>query len=130
MIELEVGAELKKMKFVEPCHSDVEDLLVLLNSKQTMTIQKDYFKQYTNAHGRVQFQFFLKRKTAVIKENREKAEYFKATMLADGADQSDQRVANESKPWCLPPTQKQTAAATVVKAKNMGKKFKNKNNWL
>lgn len=122
MIELEVGADLKKIKFVEACHSDAEDLLVLLNSKQTMTIQKDYFKQYANARGLVQFQLFLKRKTAVLEENRQKEEYFKATMLAEGV------VKKFSKPTAAPPKQKQAAAAVNVKAQNVGKKIKNKNN--
>lgn len=132
MIELEVGGDLKKIKFVETCHSDAEDLLILLNSKPTMTIPKDYFKQYANSHGLVRFQFVLKRKTAVIGENRQKEEYFKATMLAGEPDRSAQSVTKKiSKPTSAPPMQKQqTAAAIGVKAKNLGKQFKNKNNWL
>lgn len=131
MIELEVGAELKKIKFVEPCHSDAEDLLLLLNSKQTMTIQKDYFKQYANGRGLVQFQFFLKRKTAVLEENRQKEEYFKATMLADEVNRGAQSAAKKfPKPTAAPPKQKQAAATINVKAQNMGKKIKNKKNWF
>lgn len=128
MVEFEVGAELKKMKFIEPCYSDAIDLLNLLNTKQTMTIPKDYFKQYANASGEIRFQLFLKRKTAVIEENRQKEEYFKATMLTD-LNMMTRVVQGTSKASAksAPAMQKQSTSAAAVKAKNNAKQFKNKN---
>lgn len=128
MIEFEVGAELKKMKFIEPCHSDALDLLNLLNTKQTMTIPKDYFKQYANTSGDIQFQLYLKRKTAVIEENQQKKDYFKKTMLTD-PNVMTRFVQNTPKASTksAPATQKQSTSAATVGAKNNSKKFKNKN---
>lgn len=83
VLELEVGDELKKMKFVETCRSDAIELLRLMNDKQTMTIPKEYFKQYANGVGIVPFQFNLKREKTVIEENQMKLKYFNATMLAN-----------------------------------------------
>lgn len=131
LVELEVGADLKKMRFVEPCYSDADELLVLLNKKRTMTIQKDYFQQYANAGGSVQFQFNLKRKVAVIEEDRKKEEYFKATMLANETNRttaSEPRVLPIPKP--APPTHRQSNAsnanASASNAKKNSKVFQNK----
>lgn len=133
MIEFELGAELRKLKFFEPCYSDADDLLILLNTKQTMTIQKDYFKQYANSHDRVGFQFVLKRKTAVIEENRQKEEYFKVTMLtgeANGATRNLPQIFPKPSPTPLmQQTPRPTNNATAINSKNNNKHFKNRNKW-
>lgn len=125
MIEFEVGAELKKIKFVEPCHSDADDLLILLNTKQTMSIPKDYFKQYANGHGDVQFQFLLKRKATVIDENRQKEEYFKSTIIPDELHRIKQSTFTKyPKPTPAPTAQKQKSYV----AKYNGKMDEKSNN--
>lgn len=129
VVELEIGADLKKMKFVESCYSDADDLLVLLNTKKAMTIPKEYFKQYGSTENDVGFELYLKRKTTVIEENCKKERYFKECMLtelhkATGNALGMTKMPPKSKP--VPPTRPQTPAIHGFYIQNQPVKGKKK----
>lgn len=98
LIDFEVRQDQRKIKFLEKCHSDADDIFELIRTGHCFTMSKKIIESLVT-NGKINFRFIIKRKDAVTMENVIKDEYLKNRLLVNAKENQPQTVESKSTDW-------------------------------
>lgn len=81
VIDFELKENGRKIKFVEECYSDADDLEGIIQTHRCIVITKQLVKTFVK-DGEINFRFVLKRKDLAEEEDAHKEEYLRSHLLS------------------------------------------------
>lgn len=102
LIDFEIRKDDRKIKFLEQCFTDTDDIIDEIQSGRGFTIQKRVIESFID-NDKINFRYIIKRKEVVKSENVLKEEYSKKNLLLRGGNGSNggdkiQQNVDDSKP--------------------------------
>lgn len=93
MIDFELkDDEMRKVKFIETCFSDAEEICNIIKAHRCIVLPKKFVESYVK-NDKLEFRFVIKKKDYIELENFEKQEHLLQSMLNSNAGQSTNRNA-------------------------------------
>lgn len=96
LIDFEVRNDQRKMKFLEKCHPDSDDLFESIRTGHAFTMPKKTIESLVD-NEEINYRFIIKRKDVVATENVIKEEYLKKHILANAPTQTMEPAAVNAK---------------------------------
>lgn len=89
MIDFELKHDLRKVKFIENCYSDAEDVCKIIKDHRCVVLPKQLVETFAR-NGSLEFRFVIKRNEDIKSENAEKEKHRKnsASIDSNGSKQS------------------------------------------
>lgn len=91
LVDFELKKGVRKVKFVEHCFCDTDDIERLVDENRCISISKNTIKSFT-VDGKFEFRFIIKRKDILEKEDSVKEMYLKQHILPDAGAQGDSSI--------------------------------------
>lgn len=90
MIDFELKDDFRKIKFIEMCYSDADDIKKIINEHRCFVIPKKLVESYAE-NGRLPFRFVVKKTDAIELENVGKQQHLQNNMHGDGENQTQRQ---------------------------------------
>lgn len=84
MIDFELKNELRKVKFIETCFSDADNMATVIKDHRCIVLPKKLAETYAQ-NGRLHFRFVIKKKDSIEFENVEKNQHLLSNVLGRAA---------------------------------------------
>lgn len=94
MIDFELKDELRKVKFIEMCFSDAENIFEIIKQHRCIVLTKPLVESFTK-NGNLEFRFVIKKKDGIEMENIEKQQHLLNNVLY-GDGQKPQKSAQKT----------------------------------
>lgn len=120
MIDFELKNDLRKVKFIETCFSDADDIAKIVLDHRCVILPKTLVASYAK-NGQLEFRFFIKKKETIELENVEKQQHLLTNVY---------RQTNDTAPHFAPKTQMkayQSESNLLMKADRPNSGFGNRN---
>lgn len=84
MVDFELKDGLRKIKFIETCFSDAQDIKTIISDHRCLILPKKMVETFVK-NGRLEYRFRLKRKEGLEAENHEKKQHLMNSVLRVGS---------------------------------------------